>query len=237
MSAPEPSAIQPPGALRALLLLLWREAMAERRTLGWAGSAGLLALQQVIVLGFGFSNQGDSPARRALAIAAMWLAFLFCGAVGIGRSFSGEQAGGALAGVLLMPVHRWVVYLSKVITGAVFMAAALAVMLVSGRLFLGFGPEVLSAPMFALVSLTAVGYLAPGVLVGGMMSQMRGRDALLAVALLPLMVPVFLGATGAAQTIAIGGGFADVQNELVLIGSFASLYLAGGVALFGRVVD
>jgi len=219
------------------LLLMRREFLAERRSLGWVGSAGLLAIQEVIILGFGFSSSANSPVRSGLAMAAVWLAFLFAGAVGIGRAYAGEAAGGAMTGVLLLPVSRGLIYLSKVCFGAIFLSAALLVMLASGRLFLGFGPEVHSLPMLALVGLTAVGYLAPGMLVGAMTSRLRGRDAMLAVALLPLMIPLFLAATGAGQTIIGGGGFGEIASELTILGSFTCLYLAAGAALFGRVVE
>jgi heme exporter protein B len=127
--------------------------------------------------------------------------------------------------------------LAKVTFGAVFLAAALVAMLASGRLFLGFGPEAHSLPMLVLVMLTAVGYLAPGMLVGAMTSRMRGRDAMLAVALLPLMIPLFLAATGAGQTIIEGGGFAGIGGELTILGTFTCLYLAAGAALFGRIAE
>jgi len=237
MSASQPKPRRKLGSFAVLGLLLRREFMVERRTLGWAASAGFLALQQVIVLGFGFSAVGFSPTRQMLALAALWLAFLFAGTIGVARSFASEMSGGALAGLLLLPINRAQIYLAKVISGVLFLGLALLAMLVAGQLFLGLDGRVLSLPMLVLMLLASIGYLSAATLVGGITSQMRGRDAMLAIGLLPLLVPLFLVATGGSNAILGGAGFSEVTAELGLLISFAALYLGLGVALFGRAIE
>ncbi len=237
MGNPQTTQRRTPGNLRVLGLLLRREFMVERRTLGWAASAGFLALQQVIVLGFGFSAVGPSPTRQMLALAALWLAFLFAGTIGVARSFAGEMTGGALTGLLLLPINRAQIYLAKVISGVLFLGLALLAMLLAGQMFLGFDGRVLSLPMLAVMLLSSIGYLAAATLMGGITSQLRGRDAMLAIGLLPLLVPLFLVATGGSNAVLGGAEFADITGELGLLASFSALYLGLGVALFGRAIE
>ena len=220
-----------------LALLLKREFLVERRTFAWAGSMGLLALQAVVILGLGFSGEGASETKTALATAALWLAFLFCGTAGMNRAFAQEREGAALTGVLLLPFDAALLYLAKVIASLAFLVAALAVIGVAAALFLALPVFDNAAALLPIIGLAALGYTAVGTLLAAMTSSLRGRDALLAIALLPIVVPLFVAATGAARDVMLGASLESVSDELLMLGAFDAIYLATGLLLFEKVLQ
>jgi len=229
-----------PGRISApamLYLLMKREFLIERRTLGWAGSMGILALQCVVLAGLGFSRETLNDAKLSMSSAALWLIFLFSGSVGMNRAFAQEVDGGALSGLLTLPFERSLLYIAKALSGMIFLAVALVVMLLAAGVFMGLPIAGVWGELSIVFALTSFGYVAVGTLVASMTASRRGRDALLAIALLPLVVPLFLAATGATRKLMQGAELSALQSELTMLGAFGAIYFAIGLISFERVVE
>jgi ABC-type transport system involved in cytochrome c biogenesis permease component len=86
--------------------------------------------------------------------------------------------------------------------------------------------------MLLIVLLADIGVLAPGVLLSSSTSRVRGGEALLTIALLPVAVPVFAGATGATEN--LQGGL-DPLRYVLLLAICAAMFTGLGLLLYGRL--
>ncbi len=212
-----------------ILLLAWKDLRLEgraRAALPTMVVGGVLFLV-VLAMGGGVDKSGQGAAT------ILWGALLVSAVLGVERGMAVEREGGALAGVLLTPVDRGVVFLAKLAANLVMLAVtALAVSAVGMVLFgLGIGDGTAgfaSAIGLGLVGVAAVGTLFAAVLGGG-----TGRRGLLVLLVLPLCAPVVVVSGRAAAALAAGG---DGPGLGVLV-AFDVVYVVGGWLAFEHVVD
>lgn len=227
----------PPSSGAIFVLLIKRELLAERRSLGWLASSLLLGVILVALIGMGFSNEANTLEKSALTVATLWLAFLFAGAVGVSRNFGGERQMGALEALLMLPVERYVIFLAKVLSGLVFLFITMAVMLVGAVVFAGLRMDASLAGLAGVMALAAIGYIAMATLISAMTSSMRGRDALLSICLFPLLVPLFLMAVAATRALALGDALALDSPEILLLIAIDAVYLVIGIFTFEWAIE
>ena len=233
-SRPSPAGV---SGFTQLLLLTRREFAIERRAAAWIGSMGLLAIQEVVILGLGFSFEGASAAKTVYTIGALWLAFLFSGSVGANRSYALEREGGAFAGLLMLPVSPALIYIAKVLSGLICLLASILVMFGVAAILLHLSIGGSLVAVLVVFALASFGYMSLLALLGGLISELRGRDALLGIATLPLAVPLFYVATSATRTLAQGAGMTDVGREFGMLIAFDTVYFALGLLTFEKMVD
>lgn len=188
----------------------------------------------VLVL-FAFALGPGQSALRTAAPGLYWLAVLFSTVLATQRSFAIESGEGTRDGLRLAGIDPAGVFLGK--------AAAVAVQLVVIQLVLGAGVVVLFDVRFAAVWLALVasvlatlGLSAAGVLYGALSAGLRVRETLLPLLVLPIVAPVLI-AGSRAWTAAISGAVASGASWLKILGPFAAVYLAVGIALYGPLQE
>ena len=87
----------------------------------------------------------------------------------------------------------------------------------------------------SLVAAT-VGLAAAGTVYGMMAAGLRVRETLLPLLILPVVAPVLLGATQASMA-ALGLSASDGWKWVVLLVSFAAIYVALGILGFSTLVE
>jgi heme exporter protein B len=65
----------------------------------------------------------------------------------------------------------------------------------------------------------------------------RARALLLATVLFPLLSPTLLSGVAATREILLGTQFDDLRDYLLLLGVFDFVAIAGGLGLFGALID
>jgi len=220
---------------RVLLAFLWKDLVLEFRTgqrllavAGFAVMTGVLAHYSVAPSGI---------AEQDLASLLLWLAVLFSGTLGIGRTFELEGRGGAWAAVLHTPVSRPALFLAKVLSNLRLVLVLVGIVAFVFGLF--FGVDFLAVPpaFWLAVGLGCTGFVATGTLLSAVTVQSSMGGTLLPLLLFPLLVPVVVfGATATSRLLA-GLAASSVSGELRLLAAFALLSLVTGALLFGQVVD
>src|SRR5262249_34809423 len=92
-------------------LLLWKDVKVELRAKELIYATIFFAA--VVVLVFAFAFLGGERPTVDVAAGALWVAMALAGTVGISRAFEREREGDTLRAVLLSPVPRSAIYLSK----------------------------------------------------------------------------------------------------------------------------
>jgi heme exporter protein CcmB len=129
------------------------------------------------------------------ATAVLWVAYLFSGVLCFEKTFAVERNDGVLAALLMAPIDRGAIYLAKLTSNLVLIAAVAAVVTPAGVLFFGF--DLSAAPgTFALVmALSILGFAAVGTLFAAMASSTRLQGGLLAMMIFPITLPLVLVST------------------------------------------
>ena len=191
---------------------------------------GLLSLT-VFVFSF------ELRAGDALLVSpgVLWVATIFAGTLGIGRSYSHERERGSMEGLLLCPLDRSAVYVAKLLTGLVYMLVAVGALLPVFAVF--FHVPALRLPVVAVVLLGVLGFSAVGTVFGAMAVNTRAREVMLPVMLFPVLVPVIIAAVKATGLLMDGESWASVRVWTDLLIGFDIVYLVVGFMVYEFVIE
>ncbi|MGH9054750.1 MAG: heme exporter protein CcmB [Acidimicrobiales bacterium] len=189
----------------------------------------------LVLLLFGFAFDQDPTLLAKAGPGLFWLAVLLCTLLAVQRSFSVEAADGARDSLRMSGLDPAGIFVGK--------AAAIALQLAALEVLLGIGVVVLFGtdlrdPELLVLSAAAatVGLAAAGTVYGMMAAGLRVRETLLPLLVLPVVAPVLLGATQAWMA-ALGLSSTDGWRWLVLLASFAAIYVVVGVLSFSTLVE
>jgi heme exporter protein B len=93
------------------------------------------------------------------------------------------------------------------------------------------------APLSVVMVLGTLGVSATGTLFGAMTVRTRARDLVLATVLFPLLSPTLVSGVAATREIFAGAPFEDIQDYVLLLVTFDFVAIAGGIALFGPLLE
>ena len=207
--------------LRAALTIYWKDVTVEARTKETV--LGVLVFALVVTFIFKFTFD---PAPQVVALIGpgiAWVAYVFAGIVGMGRTFVLERERGTLEALLLAPVPREAIYLGKLAGAFTLMivveAAMLPVFVVLHDL------SFLSLPFVATAVLATLGLAAVGTLFSAIAVQTRARELLLPLLFLPVTLPIIIAAVSSTSLLLDGGGWRDVGEWLRLMLAFDIAFL------------
>jgi heme exporter protein B len=174
-----------------------------------------------------------------LASGVLWVTLLLAAVIGVTRLFAAEREQGGIDALLLAPVDRTALFVAK--ASALFLyLVALELVAVPAFGLLLLGPDLLGAfPELLLILLLAdVGLAAVGALVSALASESRARELIVPLLLLPLLVPLLIGAASATEPLLRGAQEAeDLGRFLALLGGFDAVFLLISLAVFDYLLD
>jgi len=211
--------------------LLWKDLRCELRTRQVWISMALFALLVLVVFNFAFDLQVEN--KTAVGPGALWIAFVFAGTLGLGRTLAAEQDHGALDRLLLCPVDRRAIYCAKLLGNLLFIGV---VELIALPVFAAlYELPVLQAGLLPIVALGTLGVAALGTLFAAVAANTGAREVLLPLLLFPLIVPVVIAAVKATQ-----GLVAPISGDapwLGLIAAFDIIFLSISAITFEYVIE
>jgi len=223
------------GWWRQVILVCRKDLEVELSTGEVLVSSGLFALLVVVVSSMAF--HAGPAASAEVAPGVIWVSVAFASVLAMTRSWQRERECDALSGLLVMPLSRSAIYLGKALGVWTFVVAIeILVVPIAALLFavplgeVGLG--------LALLSLAATpGIAASGTLFGAMTVRTGARDLALAMVLFPLLAPALLAAVAGTRALFGGAQLGELGDYLQLMGLFAALFTAGGLALFGTLIE
>lgn len=240
-SSPPASLRRPPGFARGTWAVLVKDLRIEASTREIVVTAGYFAALVAIMASLAFADGPKTTTR--VAPGALWLAIVFASILALGRSWQREREESALLGLLVSPVPRAAIWCGKAIGVLGFvLAVELVVVPLVALLFHVDLPRVIG-PLAVVMLLGTVGVAATGTLFGAMTVRTRARELLLATVLFPLLSPALLASVAATREIFYASmtgtavNMDEVSDWLVLLGVFDAVAVAGGLAMFGALVE
>jgi heme exporter protein B len=220
--------------VNALWAVLWKDLVSEWRSRDRAIAMGVFALLVVLVFEFALPREGPEQAR-ALAPGVLWVTWLFAALLGLNRAFALELENDALAGLALTPADRGWIFLGKAAANFVLLAVVQAVTGVVFAAVAGLDLVPVALPLAGVAALGGVGICSVGTLFGAMAVRTSYREVMLPLLLLPLLLPVLVGAVQASAGLIDAGSVPPASLRLLVAAD--GVYLIVSFLVFEYVLD
>lgn len=175
--------------------ILRKDIVMELRTKEMLTSMGLYALLVLVIYYVALSQTGNAFDVRLIAAGLLWLVIVFTSLLGLNRSLVHEKDQGCLDALLIAPVDRPVIFFGKAVGNLIFLLIV-EVMLVPLFYFVFLtGPRGTGGPVWMIaiaLLLGSIGIAGVGTLLATMSVNTKGKDFILAVLFIPLMIPLLL---------------------------------------------
>ncbi len=217
------------------LAVLGKDIRIELRTGEVVTTSGFFAVLLVVMASF--SLYGGPMSRRLVVAAVVWLSIAFAAVLALGRAWQREREESALVGLVVSPLSPSALFCGKALALLGFLTVIELIVIPLSALL--FAVDLLKVgPGFVLIALVATpGVAATGTLFGAMTVRTRARDLMLAVVLFPLLSPTLLSAVAATRELLGGASIAELGDYFRLMGVFDLVFIAGGLALFGLLLE
>jgi heme exporter protein B len=213
----------------------WKDVLIERRSKETLNA--LLFFSLALLFVFQFALGPDRERLASVLPGLLWLGFILSGVLGLGRAFLVERENDCWEALLLTPGDKSAIYVGKLASGLVLMLVVEALVLALFVLFFNVDLMPVLPGLALVIVLGTVGMASVGTLFAAMTAQIRARELLFPVLLLPVLVPVLLGTVKATEALLAGEPLAAVAHWLKLLVAADVVYLAVGVLTFDVILE
>lgn len=215
--------------------ILRKDLLIERRS---KASFNAMAFFGALVLFiFSFAVGADRDLLTRAAPGLLWVAVFFTGLLALGRAFELERESGGLEALRLYPGDRRAVYWGKMAGSLALVLAMEAVLIpMAGILYsLDLWPRL--PGLLGVAILGTVGFVTVGTFYAALTVNLRAREVMLPLLVLPTLVPVVLGSVKATGAILSGDPFGESGTWLGLLAGFDVVYLIVCTLSFEYVLE
>jgi heme exporter protein B len=215
--------------------IIWKDFISELRTKEMILFMCLFSFLVLIIFNFAFGL--SLKVDRGMIAGILWVAFIFSGLMGLGRSFSMERDRGTLQGLILCPVSAWTIFLAKLI--GVFLFTAVMEIITIFIFSILYNTTVLPflAPLGLITFLGTLGFTAVGTIFSAISATAKTRDVLLSILFFPVSVPVIIAAVKATGIILNGQSLQMVFPWLKILVAFDLIFLLLSYLTFEYVME
>ncbi len=222
--------------IRAARAILRKDLRLELRTKESVPAMTLFTVVVFVLFHFGLDR---NTLDGSLASGVLWVTLLLAAIIGVTRLFAAEREQGGIDALLLAPVDRTALFLAKAAALFLFLVAVEVVALPAFALLL-LGPDLLDAmpELLAIVGLADLGLASVGALVSALAAETRARELIVPLLLLPLLVPVLIGAAQATEPLLRGAQQPeDLGRWLGLLSLYDVVFVLLSVAVFDFLLE
>jgi heme exporter protein B len=186
--------------------IFWKDVLTEFRTKDALTS--MLLFGVLVILMFHFAFEPDSLETARYGPGLLWITFIFAGILGMNRAFAGERENDSIQALKLAPVDWGAIYFGKMLANLLFMLIAEAVILACFTIFFNFDLRPRFGRMCGITLLGTLGFASVGTILAAISMNTRMSDVMLPILLLPIVLPVVIGAVESTAAI-----FTDPPGE------------------------
>jgi heme exporter protein B len=175
--------------------------------------------------------------RGQVTAGVVWLAVAFSTVLSLSKGWQREREESAFEALVVSPLSPSALFAGKAIGLLLFLYLIEAIVIPLCAVF--FAIDLLKyGPGLVLIALVATpGIAASATLFGAMTVRTRARDLMLAIVLFPLLSPTLLAAVVATRELLMDIPLSELVDYLGLLAIFDVVFLAGGLSLFGSMLE
>lgn len=215
--------------------ILWKDLLIEARTKGSFNAMAFFAALVLIV--FAFAVGPDPRLLRRLAGGLVWVAVLFTGLLSLSRTFHSEELAGGLEALEIYPGDPRAIYLGKLLSNVLLLSLVEAILFPAAAVLYQLDLTRVWLPLAGVALLGTLGFSVVGTFYAALTLHLRARELMLPLLLLPLLVPVLLGAVGATTALVTGEGTHAIGGWIRLLVAFDVIYFVICVWVFPAVLE
>ena len=215
--------------------LFWKDLLLELRRRESLLAMFFFGTLLLFIFHFAFDIALEKAAEMAPGL--LWLAIVFSGTLGLMQLFQAERENRCLEALLLSPIDRATIFLSKVLFNLTLMVLLEIVVLPLFWVLFNLTLWERLPFLFLYGLLGTIGFCVLGTLFSAMTLTARGREILLPLLLLPLMIPVILATIRGMEIILRAGDFQESLTWFHLLVGFDLIFLTAGIILFEWVIE
>jgi heme exporter protein B len=223
------------GFWRSVYVVMKKDLAMELRGKEVFSSIFMFSTLVVVLMNFAFDlNTLDA---EKMAGGVLWVAFIFSGAIAMNRSFMSEQEEGCLSALMLAPIDRSAIFFGKTFSGLLVMLFTMG--LVTPVFTVLYNVDVMSRPGWQTLTfvLGALGFITVGTLISAISVNLRAREMMGPLLLLPVVTPVLIAAVQMSGGLIRNEPLADLMIWLKILAAFDVVYLVVSWLLFEHIIE
>ncbi len=221
------------GTVSVYWTILAKDLRLELRSRQTLVSALVFSILVLVIFQFSFDLRAAD--LGTLAPGVLWATFIFNGVLLLGRIFNAEREHSTIEALALAPIDRGLIFAAKWTLAVVLMLITeLAVLITFGAMF---DMAAFSPLMLLDLILASAGFAAAGTSLSVVAFNSRAREVLLPILLLPLTVPVVIGAVRVTSLTLSHAPVSESVPWLNLLGAFDVLFGAVCYYTFGALLE
>ena len=190
-----------------------------------------------VTLLYAFAFRPSPQSMQTFAPGLMWMIFLFVSVLALHRSHSLEKEFDAFSMILSAPIERSILFVSKCLSGFIFLVVAQVILLPLFFLFLQLPLPSNLGQMMAVFLLVDLGISAAGSLLSGTVMRVRVNEILLPLLLFPMVTPLLISAVKSTAAMMENQPFSQWQLWFQLIVTFVVVYSLVGYLIYDYVSE
>ena len=217
------------------MIVVWKDLLVERRSKETLNALFFFGLLLLFI--FQFALGPDRERLAGTLPGLLWLGFILSGLLGLGRTFVVERENDCWEGLLLAPGDKSAIYVGK-LAGNILMMAIVEVMLLAlFTVFFNLDLWPALPSLGVVLVLGTLGIASVGTLFAAMTANVRARELLFPVLLLPVLVPVLLATVKATEAALAGEPASAYGHWLQLLAAADVVYVVTGLLTFDFILE
>jgi len=229
----------PPPSLpswpRQALAITSKDLLLERRTGEITTMSAFFASLVAITASVALHSGPDTT--FAVAPAVIWLAVTFATVLAVSKNWQREREDGPLRALLVSPIARNAIFAGKALSVIVFLIVVQLIVVPVVAVLFSVDLAASGAGLVIIAAAATPGIAVAGTLFGAMTVRTRARELVLASVLFPMLLPTLLAAVAATRELLGGAPVSELGDYLLLMAVFDLVFTAGGLAMFGTLMD
>ena len=174
-----------------------------------------------------------------IATGVIWVTLLLAALLGINRLYVAERDQGGFTGMRLAPIDLTALWLAKAAALFLYLVVLELIALPTfDLLLLGPGLDGALPELLPILLLANVGLSAVGALIAALAIETRARELIVALLLLPMLVPVIIAAAQATEPLLTGGQSPDdLAKWLGFLALYDVVFVLVSIAVFDYLLD
>ena len=238
--SPKTRAIQKkPSGLSQFASLLSKDLRREIRSKEMLVSMLLYAILVIVVYGIALGFTESSDDYLDILGGLLWAMIVFTSLLGLGKSFAQENENDCIEGILLTPIDRGAIFLSKAASNLLFL---LMIELIAVPIFWLFFSGLCELPqngilLVAPLLLGSIGIAGIGTLLSTITAGTRNNNVMLALLFVPMVFPLLYACISATQLILGGANLIEASTSLAISFGYDIIMILLSWILYQYVVE
>ena len=191
----------------------------------------------IIILLFNFSMDLRIININGIGSGILWSTLVLANLLGLNRSFGNEQENRAIDALIIAPVDYGAIYLGKMFAHLLSLLLVALIILPFFNLFFNIPISRNFSPISGLLILGSLCLSTVGILFAATFSNLRLRETLLPVLLLPMLLPPLISCVEATKIVFNGNSSVALWDHVKMLFAYAIIFTTLSIMLFENAIE